>query len=349
MTESRCLRRDPQSMGARLHARRLERRLGRRGGGGDGSGGGGLRQRRLAARARGRLPPLRPEAPARPDLADARARALVRPLLRGRPHPQRARHRRLPRRGRRTRAGRPRRRRATGAALRRVGPLRPRKAADRPLARAADPRLVEAPQRAAPPASSPKRSAASVTRSRRPTPTTATWPASCSRASSAACTTSRSRWRARDLLERRTRVLGPHRTGDAAGRGDQRPPARAQAPPPRQRDLRPLRPRPDPDRGTPARPRSWPSRATAPRARSTASGATCRSRAPGTRSATRRRASRPRSPKSGLPIGSQLVAPPNGEGTILSLAAQIEAETGWPERIPPGYGSTADVPRSISS
>ena len=42
--------------------------------------------------------------------------------------------------------------------------------------------------------------------------------------------------------------------------------------------------------------------------------------------------------KSGLPIGSQLVAPPNGEGTILSLAAQIEAETGWPERIPPGYG-----------
>ncbi|HEX6116773.1 MAG TPA: amidase [Solirubrobacterales bacterium] len=39
----------------------------------------------------------------------------------------------------------------------------------------------------------------------------------------------------------------------------------------------------------------------------------------------------------GLPIGSQLVAPPNGEGTILSLAAQIEAETGWPARVPPGY------------
>ena len=51
----------------------------------------------------------------------------------------------------------------------------------------------------------------------------------------------------------------------------------------------------------------------------------------------------------GLPIGSQLVAPPNGEGTILSLAAQIEAETGWPDRVPPGYGSTVDVPRSISS
>ena len=53
--------------------------------------------------------------------------------------------------------------------------------------------------------------------------------------------------------------------------------------------------------------------------------------------------------KSGLPIGSQLVAPPNGEGTILSLAAQIEAETGWPERVPPGYDSTVEVPRSISS
>lgn len=45
--------------------------------------------------------------------------------------------------------------------------------------------------------------------------------------------------------------------------------------------------------------------------------------------------------KRGLPIGAQLVAPPNGEGTILSLAAQLEAETGWPERVPPGFGSVS--------
>jgi amidase len=50
----------------------------------------------------------------------------------------------------------------------------------------------------------------------------------------------------------------------------------------------------------------------------------------------------------GLPIGSQLVAPPNGEGAILSLAAQIEAATGWPERIPPGY-APAESSVSISS
>jgi amidase len=45
--------------------------------------------------------------------------------------------------------------------------------------------------------------------------------------------------------------------------------------------------------------------------------------------------------KSGLPIGAQLVAPPNGEGAILSLAAQIEAATRWPDRVPPGYGTEA--------
>lgn len=53
--------------------------------------------------------------------------------------------------------------------------------------------------------------------------------------------------------------------------------------------------------------------------------------------------------KSGLPIGSQLVAPPNGEGTILSLAAQIEAATGWPERVPPGYEAAAESSLASSS
>jgi amidase len=37
----------------------------------------------------------------------------------------------------------------------------------------------------------------------------------------------------------------------------------------------------------------------------------------------------------GLPIAAQLVARPNDEGTLLSVAAQLEAELGWLERRPP--------------
>ena len=37
----------------------------------------------------------------------------------------------------------------------------------------------------------------------------------------------------------------------------------------------------------------------------------------------------------GVPIGVQLVARPNDEATLLSLAAQLEAETRWPDRRPP--------------
>jgi amidase len=36
-----------------------------------------------------------------------------------------------------------------------------------------------------------------------------------------------------------------------------------------------------------------------------------------------------------LPIGAQLIARPNDEFTLLSLAAQLERELGWPERRPP--------------
>jgi amidase len=36
----------------------------------------------------------------------------------------------------------------------------------------------------------------------------------------------------------------------------------------------------------------------------------------------------------GLPIAVQLVARPNDEDTIVSLAAQIEAERPWAERPP---------------
>ena len=42
--------------------------------------------------------------------------------------------------------------------------------------------------------------------------------------------------------------------------------------------------------------------------------------------------------KSGLPLGVQLVVPPNEEGLLLSLAGQLESATGWPERTPPGFG-----------
>jgi amidase len=37
----------------------------------------------------------------------------------------------------------------------------------------------------------------------------------------------------------------------------------------------------------------------------------------------------------GLPIGAQLIGPPDGEGRLLALAAQLERELGWPERRPP--------------
>jgi amidase len=37
----------------------------------------------------------------------------------------------------------------------------------------------------------------------------------------------------------------------------------------------------------------------------------------------------------GLPIGAQLVGPPGSEERLLSLAGQLEAELGWPERRPP--------------
>jgi amidase len=37
----------------------------------------------------------------------------------------------------------------------------------------------------------------------------------------------------------------------------------------------------------------------------------------------------------GLPLGMQLISRPDGEETLLSLAAQLEAEVGWPARRPP--------------
>jgi amidase len=37
----------------------------------------------------------------------------------------------------------------------------------------------------------------------------------------------------------------------------------------------------------------------------------------------------------GLPIGAQLIAPRDGEATLLALAAQLQRESGWPARRPP--------------
>jgi amidase len=39
----------------------------------------------------------------------------------------------------------------------------------------------------------------------------------------------------------------------------------------------------------------------------------------------------------GLPRGVQIVGRTNGEATLLSLAAQIEAERPWAQQRPPGY------------
>ena len=37
----------------------------------------------------------------------------------------------------------------------------------------------------------------------------------------------------------------------------------------------------------------------------------------------------------GFPVAVQLVGRPDDEATLLSLAAQLETDTGWPERRPP--------------
>jgi amidase len=37
----------------------------------------------------------------------------------------------------------------------------------------------------------------------------------------------------------------------------------------------------------------------------------------------------------GLPLSVQLVAPPSGEATLFSLAAQMEAARPWADRTPP--------------
>jgi len=39
--------------------------------------------------------------------------------------------------------------------------------------------------------------------------------------------------------------------------------------------------------------------------------------------------------RSGLPLSVQMVGRPNDEATLLSLAAQIEAERPWAQRRPP--------------
>ena len=37
----------------------------------------------------------------------------------------------------------------------------------------------------------------------------------------------------------------------------------------------------------------------------------------------------------GFPVAAQLVGRPDGEATLLALAAQLEEATGWTERRPP--------------
>ena len=92
----------PQPVGHDPHARRVERRLGGRDRRRPLRGGHRVGRRGLDPHPRGALRPLRPEAPARPDLARAGTRALARALGRRLRHPDRrglgALARRLPRR-----------------------------------------------------------------------------------------------------------------------------------------------------------------------------------------------------------------------------------------------------------
>ena len=46
----------------------------------------------------------------------------------------------------------------------------------------------------------------------------------------------------------------------------------------------------------------------------------------------------------GFPLAVQLVAPPDGEPVLLSLAAQLEAATAWPDRVPPFENADHRVP-----
>ena len=41
----------------------------------------------------------------------------------------------------------------------------------------------------------------------------------------------------------------------------------------------------------------------------------------------------------GLPLSVMLIVPPNREDLIFSLAAQMEAAIGWPDRRPPVEGT----------
>ncbi len=43
-----------------------------------------------------------------------------------------------------------------------------------------------------------------------------------------------------------------------------------------------------------------------------------------------------------LPVGMTVVAPPDRDDLLLALAAQFEAETGWPDRVPAITGTAAD-------
>jgi amidase len=43
----------------------------------------------------------------------------------------------------------------------------------------------------------------------------------------------------------------------------------------------------------------------------------------------------PAQPAGSLPIGAQLIGPPDSEPLLLSAAGQLERELRWPERRPP--------------
>ena len=280
-----------------------------------------------------------PQAAARPDPALAAHRALVRPergRLRG---AQRGRRRAAPRRGRRHRRPAPLRRRRpsshagppAGGAVHASG--RRRRAWTRSCA-ARSRRPASACGRSA----TPWTCATPSTRSR---PATASW-----RATSAG---SRRTWRGvprPDRLQRRTRGLRPARQAVPGERGRAREARRrgaGGADQPRSSSdfdvlVTPTTGKPPGGRGGVGG-HERRAHAARPRRRLSVHGDLEPHRA-----SRRARCRRPSLSDKGLPLGVQLVGRPDSEETLLSLAAQLEADVGWTARQPPSLAPSSRPP-----
>ena len=324
-TPSRSPAASRATRGTAPDARRFQRRYGGRGGGGHGAGRAGRRRRRLDPDPERLLRAVRPQAPARPGDHRAAPAPLVRARHLRAADPQRARQRPRLRRHPRQRRGRPVPRPASRA-VRRGGGRDPGPAADRLVDEAGDPRRPPGPgaraggrghgAAARPTSATTCARSTRATRTRRPRSCRSSSPASATRPTWSSTTTGSSGVPARP-------------TGSAPGSTPKvidwalRRPRRSSAKANRVFDdvdvlLTPSIAHRPPKVGHPRRRRH----------RGVGAARRCRrSRTPpsGTSPATRP----PRCPcgtaADGLPIAVQLVGPTDGETTLLSLSAQLEA------------------------